>query len=135
MPLKLSELHGCTPEIAQALSNEGLNDSDKLLAAAAQPKDRAALAQKLGIPERDVLELANRADLGRIKGIGKVYSDLLEFAGVDTVVELSTRNPDNLFAKINEVATEHHVQRTPRLEEVKDWIEQSKGLGRAIHYK
>ena len=54
---------------------------------------RKALASKLGIDERALLELGNRADLARIKGVGAVYSDLLEFAGVDTVAELAKRVP------------------------------------------
>lgn len=134
MALKLSELEGVTEQMAEALMGEGLNDSDKLLAAVGQAKARAEMAKKLDIDERALLELANRADLARIKGVGKVFSDLLEFAGVDTVMELRTRNADNLFKKINEVAEEHHVQRTPKLEDVKDWVEQAKQLERAIHY-
>jgi predicted flap endonuclease-1-like 5' DNA nuclease len=134
MALKLSELEGVTAQIAEALKSEGLNNSDQLLAAAGQPKARSELASKLGIEERALLELANRADLARIKGIGKVYSDLLEFAGVDTVMELRTRNPENLFNKINEISAEHQVRSTPRLEDIKDWIAQAKELERAIHY-
>jgi len=42
------------------------------------------------------LEWVNLADLYRIKGVGEEYSDLLEEAGVDTVVELAQRNPENL---------------------------------------
>ena len=49
-----------------------------------------------------MLELVNRADLARIKGIGEVYSNLLENAGVDTVLELSKRVPANLHAKLVE---------------------------------
>lgn len=134
MSLNVTELYGVTPEIASALKAAGLTDSDKLLAAVAQPKDRAELAKELGIDARALLELGNRADLARIKGIGPVYSDLLEFAGVDTVAELATRNPDNLLAKINEVAAEHSVQRVPSAADVTDWVTQAKGLGRGIFY-
>ena len=134
MSLNVTELYGVTPEIASALKSAGLTDSDKLLAAVAQPKDRTELAKKLGIDARALLELGNRADLARIKGIGRVYSDLLEFAGVDTVAEMATRNPDNLLAKINEVAAEHSVQRTPTATEIADWVTQAKGLGRGIFY-
>ena len=102
---------------------------DKLLAAAATPADRKALAAKLGVDEKEVLELANRADLARIKGVGKVYSDLLEWAGVDTVAELAQRNPDNLFEKIVSAANEHFVQRLPRSQDVADWVAQAKATG------
>jgi len=134
MTLRISELEGITAEVAAALQSAGLNDSAKLLVAAAHPKDRAELAAKLGIEERAVLELANRADLARIKGIGKVYSDMLEFAGVDTVMELQNRNPDNLYDKIKSVADEHHVQRPPTREQVHDWVAQAKALERALFY-
>lgn len=94
----------------------------------------AAGLPRLGISEDVLLELGNRADLGRIKGIGPVYSDLLEFAGVDTVAELAQRNPDNLFARLQEVATHHHVRRLPTAAEVADWIAQAKQRDRGIFY-
>jgi len=43
------------------------------------------LAEHAGVESRAILELANRADLARVRGIGGVFSDLLEQAGVDTV--------------------------------------------------
>ncbi len=134
MALNVTELNGVSPELADALRAADLTNSDKLLAAVAQPKDRAELAIKLGVDARALLELGNRADLVRIRGIGPVYSDLLEFAGVDTVAELGTRNPENLYNKILEVAQEHHVKRTPTRQEVSDWVGQAKGLERGIHY-
>jgi hypothetical protein len=39
----------------------------------------------------------------RIKGVGQDYSDLLEETGVDTIVEISKRIPDNLNSKLLEV--------------------------------
>ncbi len=134
MGLNISELEGVSPAIGAKLKELGLNDSDKLLAACAQPADREVLAQKLGVDARAVLELADRADLCRIKGIGQIYSDLLEFSGVDTVVELSRRNPENLHATILEKASEHKVQRVPSLGDVQDWVEQAKSMDRAIFY-
>jgi len=134
MALDLAKLSSITPEIVSALQSEGLLDSDNLLAAAGHPKERAALAEKLGIEARALLELLNRADLGRLRGIGPVFSDLLEFAGVDTVMELRNRNADNLYAKIIEVSEEHKVKRTPRQEDVADWVAQAKEMERALFY-
>jgi nucleotidyltransferase/DNA polymerase involved in DNA repair len=42
------------------------------------------------------------ADLMRIRGIGKQFSELLEAAGIDTVKELRTRRADNLATKMKE---------------------------------
>ena len=134
MALNVTELHGITPEVADKLRSAGLTNSDKLLAAVAQPAERKALAERLGIDERALLELGNRADLARIKGIGPVYSDLLEFAGVDTVAELATRTPEHLYAKLQEVASQHSVTRLPRPADVESWVSQAKGLDRKLYY-
>ncbi|MCJ7770374.1 DUF4332 domain-containing protein, partial [Candidatus Bathyarchaeota archaeon] len=81
------------------------------------------------------LEWVNLADLFRIKGIGEEYSDLLEEAGVDTVVELSRRVPENLHAKVTSVnETKKLVRRPPSLEEIREWIEQAKELPKKIEY-
>jgi predicted flap endonuclease-1-like 5' DNA nuclease len=134
MPLSLAQLKGMTPEIAAKLKQHAITNSDKLRAAIDTPAQRNALAQKLGITERSLLELGNRADLSRIKGVGSVYSDLLEFAGVDTVAELAQRVPENLHEQILSVADKHSVQRTPSLKEVQDWVAQAKSLPRGIEY-
>lgn len=138
MSLPTAELFGARNDVSEELSAKlaaaGLSNSDQVLAATAQPKDREALATQLGIDVKEVLEMANRADLARIKGVGKVYSDLLEEAGVDTVAELAQRNPANLYEKILEAAELHFVKRTPTAEEVAGWVAEAKTLPRALHY-
>ncbi len=134
MPLNVSELEGITPELAKALKTAGLEGSANFLAAAAKPAERKHLAEKFGVEPRAILELANRADLARVRGVGKVYSDLLEYAGVDTVAELAQRNSENLHVKILEVAAEHGVTRVPRDDEVDSWVDQAKSLDRALFY-
>lgn len=134
MAMRTANLYGVREEMAARLKSEGLGDSAKLLAVANTPKAREELAGKLGVDSKEVLELANRADLARIKGIGTVYSDLLEQAGVDTVAELARRNAENLYSKIVETAGEHFVQRLPRPEDVADWVAQAKELPRILEY-
>lgn len=75
----------------------------------------------------------NRSDLYRIKGVGQEYSDLLENEGVDTIVELTNRIPENLLAKMLEVnAAKKLVRRPPPISSVKNWIEQAKKLKRVV---
>jgi len=75
------------------------------------------------------------ADLFRIKGVAEEYADLLEAAGVDTVVELAQRNPEHLHQKLQEVYEEHKlVRRVPAQGEVGAWIEQAKALPRVVTY-
>ena len=71
----------------------------------------------------------------RIEGVDEEYSDILEEAGVDTIVELAQRNPDNLFSKIMEINEKKKlVTRTPTLNAVKSWIKQAKKLPRKVEY-
>ena len=82
-----------------------------------------------------ILEWVNHADLYRIKGVGSEYSDLLEEAGVDTVVELAQRKPENLHAKIVEINAEKKlVRKLPTLKQVQDWVAQAAKLERKVHY-
>lgn len=92
------------------------------------------LATKLGIDARYLLELTNRADLSRIKGVGKVYADVLETAGVDSVIELATRRAENLYIKVAEIAVHQGIRRIPKIDEVRDWIEQAKQLDRKVYH-
>lgn len=134
MPLNVSELAGITPELDKEIKAAGLEDSRDFLKAADTPTKRNHLAKEFGVPSRTILELANRADLARVRGVGKVFSDLLEYAGVDTVAELAQRNPDHLHAKILEVAGEYGITRIPRQDEVESWVDQAHSLDRALFY-
>ena len=103
--------------------------------AGATPLGRQVLAEKTDISGKLILEWVNLADLFRIKGVGEEYSDLLEEAGVDTVVELATRNAENLLVRIYEVNEKKKlVRRLPTLNEIKQWIAQAKTLPRKVEY-
>lgn len=129
------EIEGIGPTYAAKLNAAGVKTTDDLLNAGSLPNGREELAEKTGISATLILEWVNLADLFRIKGVGEEYSDLLEEAGVDTVVELSRRNPENLHAKIIEVNEEKKlVRRPPTLNNVRSWIEQAKTLPRVVEY-
>ena len=77
----------------------------------------------------------NRADLFRIRGVGEEYSDLLEATGVDTVPELSRRNPVSLVRQMHQVNERRHlVRRMPALSQVERWIGEAKVLPRVVRY-
>ena len=131
----LNEIEGIGPTYAKKLVKAGVKTTEELLESGATKRGRETLAEKTGISEKLILEWVNLADLFRIKGVGEEYSDLLEEAGVDTVVELSRRNPENLHAKILEVNEKKKlVRRPPTLDKVRDWVEQAKKLPRKIEY-
>lgn len=135
MSVHISELKGINDAILAAFKTQGLGDSDSMLEAAKTPKDRKALATAAGVETSVILELANRADLARVKGIGRVYSDLMEEAGVDTVKELARRAPANLHAKLIEINTvRQFTQRPPSVDQVTDFVEQAKTMPPMLEY-
>jgi predicted flap endonuclease-1-like 5' DNA nuclease len=132
---KIIDIEGIGPVYAEKLQEIGIRTVEALLKAGATPKGREEIAEQSGITKTLILEWVNHADLYRIKGVGEEYSDLLEEAGVDTVVELATRNPENLYAKIIEVNAEKKlVRRPPSQSMVADWVLQAKGMDRAVFY-
>ena len=107
----------------------------RFLQEAATPKGRKELEAKTGIGHHHLLRWVNQADLFRVKGIGRQYAELLEKAGVDSVLELAERNPEHLHAKLVEVNnTHHHVKVVPSAEHVKNWVEEAKALPRVVQY-
>ena len=132
---KLLDVEGIGPAYAEKLKNAGVGSTDSLLSMGGTAAGRKDLAKKAGISEKLILEWVNHVDLFRINGVGEEYADLLEEAGVDTVVELAQRKADNLLAKMAEVnAKKNLVNKMPALSQVEDWVAQAKKLPRAIKY-
>ena len=131
----LIAVEGIGPVYAQKLKEAGIGSTQALLAAGATPEGRKDIAAKTGIGDSLILRWVNRVDLFRIKGVGEEYSDLLEAAGVDTVVELAQRQLANLYPKLVQVnQAEKRVRKLPTQAQVKDWVKQAKKLPRKISY-
>lgn len=135
MSLAIGKLKGMTPDLEAKLKAMGVKDTDKFFNAALTPKGREELAMSCGVSSDVILELANRADLARIKGIAGVYSDLLEDAGVDTIKELKARNAENLHAKLLEInAQKNLTPKPPAFKTVKTWISLAKRRRKFLKY-
>ena len=133
--IPVQKLKGVTPELHAKMNEHGIEHHLHLFEATLTPEKRQELAAKLGISHEAVLELANRADLARIKGIAGVYSDLLENAGVDTVRELRERNAENLHAKLEEInASMHLTKDVPSPKVVHNWISLARRRRKFLQY-
>lgn len=131
----IKDIEGIGPDYAEKLNAENIQTTADLLEAGKTPSLRKALSEKTGISAKLILEWVDHADLFRIKGIGEEYSDLLEEAGVDTVVELSKRVPEHLHAKVVEVnKVKKLVRRVPTLAMIEGWVAEAKTLPRKIEY-
>ena len=131
----IKDIEGIGDVFTKKLQAMGVSTVEALLEKGATKKGREDVAKDAGIDEHKILEWVNRADLYRIKGIGSEYSDLLEAAGVDTVVELSKRRADNLTEKMVEVnVAKKLVRRVPTQQMVEGWIAEAKTLPRIVSY-
>jgi predicted flap endonuclease-1-like 5' DNA nuclease len=132
---KLETIEGIGPIYAEKLRAAGVRSVKALLRAGATPEGRRELEESTGIGHEYILDWVNRADLMRVLGVGEEYSDLLEKAGVDTVVELAQRNPAHLYRKITQVNDEKHlVRRPPTRGMVARWVEHAEVLPRVVSH-
>lgn len=131
----LTKIEGIGKAYAKKLNEAGIRSIEALLEAGGSSKGRKDLVDKTGIADGLILNWVNRSDLFRVPRVGEQYSDLLEEAGVDTVVELGKRKPENLLAKLAEINQEKKlVNRLPSLKMVEGWVKAAKDLPPKIRY-
>ena len=131
----LAYIEGIGPVYSDKLNSAGIDTPKVLLERGATPHGRQEIAMSTGISDKLILKWVNHVDLFRIKGVGSEYADLLEAGGVDTVVELATRNPANLYQTLASINMEKRlVRKLPFPSQVEDWIKQAKELPRIISY-
>jgi predicted flap endonuclease-1-like 5' DNA nuclease len=133
--MKISDIEGIGPAYAAKLAKAGVRSVEGLLKEGATAKGRKVIAEASKIDATLILAWVNRADLYRVKGVGAQYSDLLEKAGVDTVVELSKRVAANLYTKMVEInQAKNLVNGMPGVKKVEGWIAQAKKMPRVVTY-
>jgi predicted flap endonuclease-1-like 5' DNA nuclease len=132
---KLTTIEGIGTGLAGKLQKAGVGSIATLLKMGGTKKGRAAIVAASGLDEGRVLKFVNHADLMRIKGVGGEYAELLEAAGVDSVMELKRRKADNLHAAMVETnAKKKLVRQVASAKQVASWVEQAKQLPRAVSH-
>lgn len=135
MNYKIEEIEGIGPAYGKKLAAAGVKTTGELLKRGAKPAGRKELEQATAIGHAQILKWCNLADLMRVKGVGKQYSELLEAAGVDTIKELRNRNAANLAAKMKKVNDAKKLCRVaPSEKAVTGWVAQAKQTAPAISY-
>ena len=81
----INEIEGIGPSHAEKLESHGIRTVEDLLKSGATPNGREELVKKTGISHHLILKWVDEADLFRVKGIGRQYTELLRSAGVDSV--------------------------------------------------
>ena len=135
MAKKITEIEGIGPAMQEKLAGVEVTTVEQLLEKGATPKARSEMVEATGIDAQKLLKFVNMADLFRINGVASEMSELLQASGVNTVVELSKRKPENLHAKMMEVNEEKKlVRKAPTVDQVTKWVDQAKELPRKVEY-
>ncbi len=135
MSKPIEEIEGIGPVFGKKLRKAGISTTGALLKAGTTRKGRNELAKTTGVSHSIILRSVNMADLFRVKGVARQYSELLEASGVDSVKELRNRRADNLTVKMREVNAKKRVCKVcPGEKTVSGWISQAKKLKPVIQY-
>ena len=135
MTYSISKIDGLTAFAASKLKSAGIRTMEALLEAARTAKGRKKLSEKTGFSEQQLLEWANLADCMRIPGMGKAKAELLRASGVNTVRELTHRNPSRLAQAMRDANDKRKlVQVLPSEKTVEQLIQKARKLPLKISY-
>jgi hypothetical protein len=124
------------PAEAEKLKKASIGTTEELLGKAGKAKDRKALAKASGLPATDLLTLAKRCDLLRIKGVGSEMVLLFEAAGVKSTADLVKQDAPKLMdAVTNANKTAKITEKPPTEPQLADWIDQAKKLPQVVEAK
>ncbi|WP_416438116.1 DUF4332 domain-containing protein [Phnomibacter sp. MR] len=135
MPYKIIDIEGIGETYGARLNKEGIMTTTDLLKEGGTKQGRAKIATATHLPESLILTWVNHADLMRIKGIAGQISELLEAAGVDSVMELKGRNAANLHEKLMAVNEEFGLSgKVPSVHELENMIAEAKTMSPAVEH-
>ncbi len=125
----IDSINGMTHTEATKLRRARVRTTVTFLQIASTRSGRALLTKETGITSPKLLHWAKRAELMKIKNLGRDYADLLEAVGVESVADLKRRNPESLHEMMhNTNQIKSIVDRMPSLKRVASWIDDSKDI-------
>jgi hypothetical protein len=125
-----------TPAQVEKLRKASVNTTEELLDKAAKAKDRKALAKASKLAPAELLDLAKRCDLLRIKGVGSEMVLLFEAAGVKSTAELVKHEAPGLLTAVTTANSKAKITEKPPTEpQLADWIAQAKKLPQVVEAK
>ena len=99
----INSINGMTHTEATKLRRARVRTTTTFLQIASSRSGRALLTKETGISSPKLLHWAKRAELMKIKDLGRDYADLLEAVGVESVSELRRRNPESLHESMQKI--------------------------------
>ena len=125
----INSINGMTHTEATKLRRARVRTTVTFLQIASTRSGRALLTKETGITSPKLLHWAKRAELMKIKNLGRDYADLLEAVSVESLADLKRRNPESLHEMMhNTNQIKKIVDRMPSLKRVASWIDDSKDI-------
>jgi len=126
--LKIIEIEGIGEKYAKILEKEGIAEVENLIPLTWH--EIKELAAKTKISLKLLEKWQDQAEIMKLKGVGPEYSEVLNKVGIDSIKELSYRNPQNTFDRIVEFDKKQPdvIRKIPKVEEIEGWISQSKEM-------
>jgi predicted flap endonuclease-1-like 5' DNA nuclease len=131
----IEAIEGIGPIYGHRFRGLGVAVVGDLLRKGATPIGRSELARRVEVSTTILKKWVNQADFFRLRGVGTQYADLITATGVETVIDLSTRSPKDLYQQIRIInLNKNLVRRTPPLQTLRRWIHHAKRLTPVIKY-
>ena len=126
--MKIIEIEGIGEKYAKILEKEGIAEVENLIPLTW--RDIKELAEKTKISVKLLEKWQDQAEIMELKGIGPEYSEVLNKVGIDSIKELSYRNPQKTLDKIVEFDKKQPdvIRKIPKVEDIKGWITQAKEM-------
>lgn len=135
-PIRLCDFPGISTETISKLEKIGIKDTLKLFEQVKSAASRKELADAIGIPYTEIMELTRLTDLSRIKWVGGTFARMLFAIGIDSVEKVSKANADDLYNKINQINRERtYYKGLFGLNDMKIVIDAAKELPLDIEYE
>ncbi len=103
---EVEEVEGIGKSYGQKLRDIGISTTEQLLNQCCNMNGRVTVAEHVGIEDFVVHKWASMSDLMRISGIEGQFSELMVYAGIDSVQDLGQQSASALHSKLSAVNDE-----------------------------
>lgn len=135
-PVHFRQIPGLDPDHVARLEATGIKHTKHLFDQALTPAARLALSEETGLACSDILEYVRMSDMARILGVGPVFVCLYYAAGVRSLVDLSTRSPEELWSHLHDVNDAQGLSSVvPSLKDVKHSVREAQELPHVVEYE
>ncbi len=130
---EIEEVEGIGKNYGKKLREMGISTTEQLLNKCYNMDGRIEVAEQIGIEDFVIHKWASMCDLMRLSGVEGQFSELMAYAGIDSVQELSQQSANTLHSKLaasNEA--QNRVKTIPDESSLEMMINQAKTLNTII---